>query len=396
MKNKRFMIITMMLISMFQMGMVALSPIVSSLTDVFAGTSDTAAQLAMTFMCLCIVLTALCSGAISRIIGRRFMCAGGMALTAAGGLVGIFMTFRLWMVFLSSAVLGIGTGLFVPAVSSMMIDYLSDEEREKAAGVQTAFVNLGGVLLSLLSGLAAAVCWNYAYVVYLLAVPMIFFALRSIPAEEPKPADREKGGASFRSGSKIPAVVWSSALQTFLFAILYFAFSTNISLLLEERRLGGADAAGLATGIFMLGGLVFGLLFSRMYAKLGAQMPGLAFFILSVSYLMVYASGNLIGILIAGFFGGGSLSVIFPYFLLHIAGRVDPSVSVISSSLILSVGPNLGSFVSPMILTTLAGFMGDTAGARFMLACGAALILTIATLVFSNVEGRSDTISVRT
>ena len=386
MKNRHFMVITMLLISMFQMGMVALSPIVSSLTDVFAGTSDTAAQLAMTFMCLCIVLTALCSGIISRTIGRRLMCAGGMALTAAGGLIGIFLTFRLWMVFLCSAVLGIGTGLFVPAVSSMMIDYLSDEEREKVAGAQTAFVNLGGMLLSLLSGLAAAVCWNYAYAVYLLAVPMIFFALRSIPAEGRRPADQESGGASLRRSGRIPAVVWISALQTFLFAIFYFAFSTNISLLLEERSLGGTAAAGLAAGIFMVGGFAFGLLFSRMHGAFGSYMPGIAFFMLALSYLAVYASGNLIGILIAGFFGGGSLSVIFPYFLLHIAGRVDPSVSVISSSLILSVGPNLGSFVSPVILTTLAGFMDDTAGTRFMLASAAALILAIAALVFSGWE----------
>ena len=86
--------------------------------------------------------------------------------------------------------------------------------------------------------------------------------------------------------------------------------------------------------------------------------------------------------MVAAFVGGGSLSLIFPYFLIAIAGQVDPSVSVISSSLILSVGPNFGSFVSPMILTNLSNALfGPVVAARFLLAAVAAIVLAAVLLL---------------
>lgn len=90
----------------------------------------------------------------------------------------------------------------------------------------------------------------------------------------------------------------------------------------------------------------------------------------------------------APFVGGGSLSLIFPYFLVTIAGQVNPSASVMASSLIISVGPNLGSFVSPMILTNLSGLlMGPSVAARFLLAAVLALILA-AVLFILNMKRR--------
>ena len=80
--------------------------------------------------------------------------------------------------------------------------------------------------------------------------------------------------------------------------------------------------------------------------------------------------------------GGGSLSVIFPFFLVTIAGQVDPTVSVMASSLILSVGPNLGSFVSPMILTNLSRLLfGPGVSGRFLLA--AILAVSLAGVLFA-------------
>lgn len=80
--------------------------------------------------------------------------------------------------------------------------------------------------------------------------------------------------------------------------------------------------------------------------------------------------------------GGGSLSLIFPYFLVTIANRVDPSISVISSSLIVSVGPNLGSFLSPMILTNLSTpLFGSSVAHRFLLSAILSLLLAAVLLI---------------
>ena len=267
-QNKKPLIVTMLLVSMFQMGMVALAPVVASITTAFPGTSQTVAQLAMTFLCLVLVIFALFSGAIARRFGRRFMCAAGMLLTALAGIFGTLFTVGLWAANLWSAFLGAGTGLFVPAVSSMMIDYLDDVKRTRVAGIQTAFVNLGGMLLSFFSGVLAAQRWCNAYLVFLAAAPVFVLALKFIPAEERRPA--AEGG---QPRGKIPAVVWLAALQTFLFAVLYFAFSTNISLLIAERELGGTSLSGTATSMFMLGGYLFGFIFTPSCGPSSAPPP---------------------------------------------------------------------------------------------------------------------------
>lgn len=374
-QNKKPLIITMLLVSLFQMGMVALSPVVASITTAFPGTSQTVAQLAMTFLCLVLVVFALFSGAIAQRFGRRFMCAAGMLLCAVAGLCGTFFTVGLWAVYLWSAFLGAGTGLFVPAVSSMMIDYLGDDERSKVAGLQTAFVNLGGMLLSFFSGILATQRWCNAYLVFLAAAPVLVLSLKYIPAE----TKREKvKAAADQPKSKIPAAVWLAALQTFLFAILYFAFSTNVSLLISERALGGTSLSGTATSVFMLGGCLFGFIFNKVMRTCKGATPSVAFLLVAASYLLIYFTDSVGALMIGAFVGGGSLSLIFPYFLIAIAGKVDASVSVISSSLILSVGPNLGSFVSPMILTNLSNAVfGPVVAARFLLAAIAAIVMAV-------------------
>ena len=382
MKSKKPMIATMLLVSMFQMGMVALSPVVASITTAFPGTSQTTAQLAMTFLCLVLVIFALFSGQISRAIGRRMMCALGMLLTTIAGICGTCLTVALWTAFLWSALLGAGTGMFVPAVSSMMIDFLNDDERSKVAGVQSAFVNLGGMLLSFFSGIFAAGRWSNAYLVYLASVPVFVMCLLFLPKE---PHVTAQTGSAPRS--RIPGAVWLAALQTFVFAVLYFAFSTNVSLLLAERGIGSTSLSGTATGIFMLGGCLFGMAFSKVIGTCKGATPGVAFLLVALSYLIIYFTNGVAPLLIAAFIGGGSLSLIFPYFLIAIAGKVDPTISVISTSLILSVAPNFGSFVSPMILTNLSAVIfGGAVSSRFLLAAIAAAVLGVLLAVLARRE----------
>ena len=360
-------------VSMFQMGMVALSPVVASITAAFPGVSQATAQSAMTFLCLVLVIVALFSGVIARCIGRRWMAAAGMLLTAAAGAGGAFLTSGLWTVFLWSAMLGAGTGLFVPAVSSLMLDFFDDRERDRIAGVQTAFVNLGGMLLSFFSGMLAARGWQYAYLVFLAAIPVAFLVLGFIPGDKQDRTSHRK-----EKQGKLPAVVWLAAGQTFLFAMLYFAFSTNISLLLAERGMDSTSLAGTATSVFMLGGCLFGFLFTRVAAFCGSKTPSLAFLLVAASYFVIYFTEGIAPLLLAAFAGGGSLSLIFPYFLIAVAGKAEPSVSVVSASLIVSVGPNLGSFLSPLVLTNLSNALfGPAADARLLLAAGLAAALAV-------------------
>ncbi len=376
--KKRGILWTILGISMFQMGMVALSPVISSITVVFPNASQLVAQMATTFLNLILVIVALFSGQISNAIGRRKMCIIGLGLFVIAAIGGYFCSVSVVMVYVWSALLGAGTGLFVPSISSMMVDYFEPEETAHIAGYQTSAVNLGGVLLSILSGLAANARWNTSYLVYFFVLPVIILCIKFLPKQDKSQRESEAKGQMQERGEKkkMPAFVFAVTAETLAFAVCYFAFSTNASLLLSERNVSNTSVTGLATGIFMLGGCIVGFLFNKIMSVMKKNTDVFAFVLLAVSYALIYFVPSMPAMMLGAFIGGGSLSIIFPYALLRVGGKVDPAVTVTASAWILSVGPNFGSFLSPLILTNLANGMGRSDCAfRFFLAAVLAVIL---------------------
>lgn len=381
-----------MAISLFQMGMVALAPVISAITQAFPSTSQLTVQMVSTFLNLLMVLAALLSGAISKVICRRNMAIIGVGLLVVVSVCGCFFATGLWAVFCWSGLLGIGMGLFVPVASSMLVDYFDDDERKPLAGRQTAVVNLGGVLLSLLSGIIASQRWNNAYLIFLGAIPVLLMCIKFLPHEEVKP---DKTKHEMKTRTKIPPIVWIRTLQTMVFAVVYFTFSTNISLLLTEKGYASASLAGAATACFMLGGGVCGLLFTRITALLKSITAIGAFVLVGASFMCIYCFDGLISLFIAAFLGGGSLSIIFPYFLVTTSEYIDPTISVLSTSLIISVGPNFGSFLSPLIITNLSAlFDGTSVRFRFCVASILAMLLAVLQLVLNiKKNGRESSVS---
>ena len=369
-------------VSFFQMAMVALAPVISAMSQAFPDASPLTLQIATTFLNLVQVAFSLLSGRIARAIGRRYMAALGMLLYAIVGALGRFCSVGLWAVFLWSGLLGAGTGMFVPAMSSLILICYDPQTQKSVMSLQTSTVNLGGVILSLISGFLAASYWSNAYFCFLLAIPSLILCLRYMPDrmhERELDGSAETGEAT--SGGKLPLRVWIAALTTFVFGIVYFTFSTNVSFLLEEKGFDPTAMAGLATAAFMLGGVGCGLMFKSFSALFKAWTPAAAFILLAIGYAALSTTHSVPLLFICSFIGGGSLSFIFPYLLLTAGGSVDPALSVMASSMIIAVGPNLGSFVSPMIVTNLSAvLLGDTAGKRFLLA---AIIAGISAVVLT-------------
>ncbi len=92
--------------------------------------------------------------------------------------------------------------------------------------------------------------------------------------------------------------------------------------------------------------MVCGLLFQRVnraaggaHAQPGAGAGG-------GGYVIIVGCRGMAAVCLGAMIAGGSLSFIFPYFVVHMGGHIPPESLVLSTSLIISVGPNLGSFVS--------------------------------------------------
>lgn len=105
MGQKKMLVLTMLCISLFQMGMVGLAPVVSAVVDAFPAHRRWLRQMATTFLTWCWWELRCCQAQFPA-FGRRKMCAGGMLLFALAGICGAFFTVGLWAVFVWSAFLG--------------------------------------------------------------------------------------------------------------------------------------------------------------------------------------------------------------------------------------------------------------------------------------------------
>ncbi len=381
--------ITLLSVSIFQMSMVALAPILAALATAFPSAPQLAVQMAGSFLCLIMVLFALLANAISAAIGRRRMILTAMALMIAAAVGGTVLHSTLLLVYLWTTLVGASVGLFVPAVFSMMMDMYDDEGRTTVTSLQSMMVGVGGVVLSLLTGVLASKHWNNAFLAFLLAIPPLILSLRNIPSEEDilksLPANKLPASETATAGYKdVPGFVWLAALQTFLFAILYFVFSTNISLYMAEKAYSSTSLMGAVTSVFMLGTCVSSLLLKAALGRFGRFTPAFATGLLALSYLVLRMTGALPLIFAAAFVGGSTLGFVFPFFVVTVGARVDASLSILASSLIISVAPNFGSFLSPLVITPLTGlFGGQTVGARFLLGAILAVLLAIGMILLS-------------
>ena len=383
-------------VSVFQMSMVALAPILSALETAFPTAPVLAVQMASTFLCLIMVLFALAANRIAEAIGRRSMILIAMLSILAAAIGGALLHGSLFMVYLWSSLIGAGVGLFVPAVLSIIMDVYEGDSRTKITSLQSVVVGVGGVALSLLTGALGERQWNAAFLAFLPALAALVLAARCIPAEsklrQALPEEKRSADANTRGGWRdIPGFVWLAALQTFLFAILYFAFSTNISLYMAERGWNSTSLMGVVTSVFMLGTCASSLLLKTVLRCVGHYIPAASFLMLTVSYALLFATGSLALMIAASFLAGSTLGFIFPYLVVNIGEKIDASVSVLASSLVISVAPNSGSFVSPLLLTPITKALGgNTVGARFVAAAIAAAV--IAAVLFAVQKHRERTI----
>jgi MFS family permease len=376
---------------MFQQSMNALGPVINSISEAFPGTPDVLIQIIPTFLSLITVPVALCTGLIQQFINRRKMAIFGIGLWVMSGILGYLFHNRLWLVFLWSGLIGAGTGLAIPVASSLIVDFFDEGERSIAAGRQTVSVNLGGVFLSLLSGILASVAWNCAYLIFLAAIPAFLMGFKYIPRESVgKKAEGVRPGSPEKR-PKVPGFVWLCCLQSFIFGIIYSTFPTNISFLMAERGTGGTALSGVITACFMFGGVGFGILFTKIAALMKRNTAIFAFAILAASYAAIYFLDGNVALFIFSFIGGGSLSIFFPYLLVRISEVVVPSNSLLSTSLLITIAPNFGTFLSPIIITNISPLFGDVSVHFRFLTAAAFAGITAAVMLIANARVKHET-----
>ena len=174
-------------------------------------------------------------------------------------------------------------------------------------------------------------------------------------------------------------VVWREALTAIGFLVLYSAVPANIAMLAEEKALGGTSLSGTLSTVFLLAGILSGLVFGWISALLKRFTALAGVVCLGLGALLIGLGGSLAPVAAGCAVAGFSISLIMPSCMS--AGARLPGWETVNTSLILGLA-YIGIFVAPLITSLSAALTGSAnAAPRFLVIAAASVLLSLAVLV---------------
>ncbi|MGP9695113.1 MFS transporter [Brachybacterium sp. AOP25-B2-12] len=134
----------------------------------------------------------LLCGRLTDAIGRRRMFFTGLALFAAGSVLGTFAVSE-WMLILGRGVQGLGGAALAPSTLALLsVGFAEGAARNKALGIWGAAGSAGMVLGSILGGVLTDMFgWRSVFAINIPLVAVVLtLALRAVPVDETRPSVR--------------------------------------------------------------------------------------------------------------------------------------------------------------------------------------------------------------
>ena len=245
------------------------------------------------------------TGTLVRRFGRRSVVAGAYAIFLVFGLAGMILP-SLPMIIASRFVTG-GAGAIIVAMALILIgDFYEGRPRERRIGASHA---IGALLIAGLipiAGYLADISWRLAFLVHIVALPMLMIALGSreligVKAEAPV--------APGTKAARIPPAVWAIMLLTLMAGGI--GYSVQIFMPFHLRGIGAHSAglAGTMLGICVLASVLTSFLYAevRRFVSVTAVFAMVMFgwsLGLAITALTVTVTGTLIGMIVVGLAGG--------------------------------------------------------------------------------------------
>ena len=378
--NKNGIKVTILAMSLLQMATNAVASVLAQIASDLQ-VSDSAAQYLMTFPCLIFMIMSFVTPKLATILSKKKLALTGLILSGAAGILSFLFHGSIVPLFIWDALLGFGIGLTVPVANALIIDYYEGEERASLLGWQTSAANIGSMAMTFVGGYLALLGWHFVYFVYLLAIPgiiciLLFLPRKNVEALAPETAENTKKAA----GKGIPKTAYLYFLIAFLYMLMFYVGPTNLAMVVQERQIGSTAMAGNAATVLLLGGVVMGLFFGKVAARIGRMTIPVGFLMLVIGFLSIYFVNNVAVLFLGAFLIGTSNTLILPQCMGSVTTE-DKGQSSINMGICLGLA-NLGIFAAPIVTGISAAVMGNSLStSRFLFAGIVSLILAVLSLI---------------
>ncbi len=247
------------------MAIVALMPVVPAIKENFKDMRNimTWAPLVLSAPGLCIALLSPYAGFLTDKLGRRNLLLMFTFLYGLGGIMPFFMdSFPALMG--GRLILGIGEAFLMTIANTLLGDYFSHNDRTKWLMIQGFFGSAFGSLLLWTSGYLATEGWQYPFLVYGLA--FFIFVASYFLVFEPERIQTKKIDSTIQE--KVPmSLVTQLCITTLIASIIYFVYTLQFSLALDELGIKDRKVLGKYSAIASLAVPIGSLLFKVISNK---------------------------------------------------------------------------------------------------------------------------------
>jgi MFS family permease len=252
------------------MAIIALAPTLPTLLGHFRDVPNPALMvpLLITAPSACIALLAPSAGAIADRFGRRPLLLWSMAFYGAGGLVP-FAIDNFWAVVAGRFVIGIGEAGVLTVVNTLLADYFEEQARHRWLMIQGVVGSVLGTLTMASSGFLAAHGWQWPFLVYAVAIPILLASV--VFLFEPAPRQkRAQAGQPATAGTPFPyKVAFMVAGVTTLLSTIYYVQVINFSVLLKDLGVSDPEKIGLSMALPSIG-VPLGAIVFKLTTRFGA------------------------------------------------------------------------------------------------------------------------------
>ncbi len=299
----------------------AISPILGELEHVFPHATQFQLQLLATISSLVVIPFILLSGRLSINRDRKTILIIGLGLFLLSSILYLradSIESLLWI----SVLLGVGAGMIIPLSKGLIAIYFSGEQRQRQLGISSGVTNTSLVLATIITGELADIDWHWAFLVYMFSLVSLVLIFTLKPNREPQlpneTLDRIKSETptpiphdSIRESTQATAqsthfrIPWALMWFYFTLCVMVLAIPIELSLFLEQLKIGTSADSGTLIAAFFLAITIPGFTLSYFIKWLGKWINIISTLMIVVGIGIFLISHNLwalaAGAILSGF-----------------------------------------------------------------------------------------------
>ena len=338
--------------------------------------ADLLARLTLTMPALFIAATAPVAGWVMDKVGRKPVLLSAIALYVIVGPAGLYVQ-TLPQLLIARALLGIAIGGSMPTVITLIGDYFDGERRSKVMGFQSAALEFGAVLFTILAGVLASLSWRAPFSIFMLAIPLLPLVYVLIQEPDKARAAPPSGPGKAPAKSRLPATTIFAYLIGALGMTGIFLLPVHLPFLIaRDLQLPNPFLISVAIGVSTLFAGISASYYHRIKRKL-STLSGFVpcFLLMSAGYAVFAISQAYWMVLVGAAFAGIGIGIFLPNINMWVVSMAPPPLRGRTVAGLMSF-VFLGQFSSPLVSTAYSVRYG--LDQLFLTASAIALIVAIA------------------